>query len=206
MSKVSDRVTFEVKESEARALMAAVKAPVGAKDSPKRLATKLGSIDRWSSEVDPPEDPAMLELFNKLSRAAEDGDEVVVVPDAAPEEDGEGTAEVSGNGHAKKGGAPKKGKDKPAAKKDTDTKDKGAQKRDGDNRVMGYSACALGMAMGKAGWEFERARKAIDKQGLSLSDPVLKTALRWGRTGEKGTPAPLSDAELSKLEKAKVKK
>jgi hypothetical protein len=70
----------------------------------------------------------------------------------------------------------------------------------GDNSYEGHSACSVGMAMGKAGWDFGRAKKALEKAGLKLGDGTIKTALKWGRTGEKGTPAPLTTEQLAKLE------
>ncbi len=104
MTKTMTKTKVEVTESEARALMRALKATETAdKGTPKRLQTKLNELPRWADSIDPPKDGPELELFNKLSRAVEDGEQIVVVADGVG-------SPGEGNGSAKKGTA---GKAKP---------------------------------------------------------------------------------------------
>src|SRR5262249_2477334 len=95
-AKECETTTTEVpgigrKQSVAQKLLMAVGSTEAPKFSCKRLTNKLNDINRWADRLKAPEDPEVLELYDKLRRAVEDGDRIEVVYDDgnAPEEEPE---------------------------------------------------------------------------------------------------------------------
>jgi hypothetical protein len=67
--------------------------------------------------------------------------------------------------------------------------------------LLGYSVISVIRAMGKAGWDFDTARAALDKAGVEAAKHTLKVGLKRGRDGQKFI-APLSNKQLDSLRAA----
>lgn len=64
--------------------------------------------------------------------------------------------------------------------------------------LMGYSVVSVIRAMGKAGWDYETAKAALDKAGIEAAQHTIRVGLKRGRDGQKRI-APLSAKELNTL-------
>ncbi len=66
--------------------------------------------------------------------------------------------------------------------------------------IFGFSPRAILHWMGKEGWKFEDARKAIDVLGaVNLKDSTVRTCLTVGRNPKSSKPAPLTQEQSIKL-------
>lgn len=80
---------------------------------------------------------------------------------------------------------------KPAAKN-------GAPRKGKLGSLLGHSVISVLRAMGKAGWDFEQAKAAMDRAKIPAATHTVRMALKRGRDGEKKI-APLSAKELATL-------
>jgi len=71
------------------------------------------------------------------------------------------------------------------------------------NRILGFSACAVAKALGKAGVKHEEADRIFRAQGIEMPKASLSVQLGFGRrpqTWERhGNPAELTDAQIAEL-------
>ena len=65
--------------------------------------------------------------------------------------------------------------------------------------IFGHPATAVVRWMGKHGWTFDKARKALDKLGAKIADTTIRIQLKAGANGERGEPANISKAEAKQL-------
>jgi hypothetical protein len=68
--------------------------------------------------------------------------------------------------------------------------------------LLGHSVISVIRAMGKAGWDYDTARAALDKAGIEAAQHTVKVGLKRGRDGQKRI-APLSTKQLESLRVAK---
>jgi hypothetical protein len=71
------------------------------------------------------------------------------------------------------------------------------------SKILGFSACAVAKALGRAGIKLEEADQILRRQGVEMSRASLSVQLGFGRneaTREKrGEPAPLTEAQIAEL-------
>ena len=71
------------------------------------------------------------------------------------------------------------------------------------NKILGFSACAVAKALGRAGIKLEEADQILRRQGVAMTRASLSVQLGFGRneaTWEKrGEPAPLTEAQIAEL-------
>ena len=71
------------------------------------------------------------------------------------------------------------------------------------NRILGFSACAVAKALGKAGLKHEEADRIFRAHGIEMPKASLSVQLGFGRrpqTWERhGNPANLTDAQIAEL-------
>jgi SPP1 gp7 family putative phage head morphogenesis protein len=65
--------------------------------------------------------------------------------------------------------------------------------------LWGLQPTAVVRWMGKEGWSFEDAKKALAASDVSIADATLKIQLRAGKTGERGDPATLTAEQIQQL-------
>jgi len=68
--------------------------------------------------------------------------------------------------------------------------------------LFGHAITGVLRAMGKAGWKFADARKALNVLGIECADATLHAQLRAGVKGERGDPAPLTAENFQALKDA----
>lgn len=86
--------------------------------------------------------------------------------------------------------------DKAAAKK---AAPKAADTRKGKlGELLGFSVVSVIRAMGKAGWDYDTARAALDKAGIEAARHTVRVGLKRGRDGQKRI-APLTAKQLDPL-------
>jgi ParB-like chromosome segregation protein Spo0J len=68
-----------------------------------------------------------------------------------------------------------------------------------------HKASALARWMGKEGFEFKDAKKAMRELGVEVKDSTLRTQLNAGRKGLRGAPAKLTDDQATYLRKIRGK-
>ncbi len=69
--------------------------------------------------------------------------------------------------------------------------------------IFGFSPRAILHWMGKEGWKFEDARKAIDALGaVNLKDSTVRTCLTVGRNPKSSNPAALTQEQAAKVHEA----
>jgi hypothetical protein len=68
--------------------------------------------------------------------------------------------------------------------------------------LLGHSVVSVIRAMGKAGWDYDTARAALDKAGIEAAQHTVKVGMKRGRDGQKRI-APLSAKELESLRAGK---
>jgi len=83
--------------------------------------------------------------------------------------------------------------DKAAKSKPADVQRKGKL-----GALLGHSVISVLRAMGKAGWDFDAAKAALDKAKIAAADHTIRRALKRGRNGEMRI-APLGKKELAAL-------
>jgi len=71
------------------------------------------------------------------------------------------------------------------------------------NRILGFSACAVAKALGKAGLKHEEAARIFLAHGITMPKASLRVQLGFGRKPaaweRHGKPADLSDAQIADL-------
>ena len=71
------------------------------------------------------------------------------------------------------------------------------------SKILGFSACAVAKALGRAGIKLEEADQILRKHGVEMSRASLSVQLGFGRneaTWEKrGEPAPLTEDQIAEL-------
>lgn len=76
------------------------------------------------------------------------------------------------------------------------------------NKIMGFSACAVAKALGKAGVRHEEAARIFQAHGITMPKASLSVQLGFGRNPEAwerhGKPAELSEAQIAELRNAGV--
>jgi len=91
---------------------------------------------------------------------------------------------------------------KPTKKPKAKTKPNGAPRKGKLGSLLGHSVISVVRAMGKAGWEFDAAKAALDKAKIPAATHTIRMALKRGRDGQKRI-APLSKKELEPLKAGK---
>ena len=73
------------------------------------------------------------------------------------------------------------------------------------NKIIGFSACAVAKALGKAGVKHEEAARILLAHGITMPKASLSVQLGFGRNPAKwerhGKPAELSDTQIDDLRK-----
>jgi hypothetical protein len=92
-------------------------------------------------------------------------------------------------------------KPKKAAKQQPKPAKKAKTPRKGKlGELLGYSVVSVIRAMGRAGWDYETARAALEAQGVEAADHTVKVGLKRGRDGDKTRfIAPVSAKQLASL-------
>jgi hypothetical protein len=72
-------------------------------------------------------------------------------------------------------------------------------KTTGENLIFGFAATAVLRWMGHTGWTFSDTKIVLEKLDVGLSDATIRTQLGAGKTGQRGTPATLSDEQKKQL-------
>ena len=71
------------------------------------------------------------------------------------------------------------------------------------NKIMGFSACAVAKALGKAGLKYEEADRIFKAHGITMPKASLSVQLGFGRNPNAwerhGKPAELNDAQVAEL-------
>lgn len=71
------------------------------------------------------------------------------------------------------------------------------------NKILGFSACAVAKAFGKAGVKWEEADRIFRAHGIAMSKASLSVQLGFGRNPESwkkhGQPAPLTGEQIGEL-------
>jgi hypothetical protein len=74
------------------------------------------------------------------------------------------------------------------------------------SKILGFSACAIAKALGRAGLKLEEADRILRVHGVEMSRASLSVQLGFGRneaTWEKrGEPAPLTEDQIAELRQA----
>jgi len=66
--------------------------------------------------------------------------------------------------------------------------------------LLGHSVVSVVRAMGKAGWDFDTAKAALEKAGVAAAEHTIRVGLKRGRDNDpKRRIAPLSAKELDTL-------
>lgn len=60
--------------------------------------------------------------------------------------------------------------------------------------------------MGKEGWSFADAKKALQERGVDVADATIRAQLHGGKTGARGAPADLTEEQAASLRSAKTGK
>jgi hypothetical protein len=180
--EVSESKTVKLAVGQVRELFRAVGATNIAEQSPAKLQKKLNEIQQWGPKVEAPADPSMKRLFKRLLKSAQDGATITISQEEAPK-------------------AEKPAKEAKPQKEAKASPEPSANGRTKAGPVAGYSASAVGKAMGKAGWDVERAKKVLHRLAPNFSDVSIRTAVSDGRSEKysKGA-APLTKKELEALE------
>lgn len=90
-------------------------------------------------------------------------------------------------------------KESPAPAAPTASRPKGTKL----NRILGFSACAVAKALGKAGAKHEEADRIFRAHGITMPKASISVQLGFGRNPAKwerhGQPADLTDAQIAEL-------
>lgn len=74
------------------------------------------------------------------------------------------------------------------------------------SKILGFSACAVAKALGRAGIKLEEADQILRRQGVEMSRASLSVQLGFGRNPssreKRGEPAPLTEAQIAELRQA----
>lgn len=194
--------TMKMKEQDARNMCVAI-GWKSAADADKWPLPKLqmrinDQLVANLDDLDAPTEKDDLRNFKAVVKTLQEGGKVVVI---AGELD-EGSPETDEETPKKKRGRPaaENTEEAPAKKKATAKAASGGN----GNRVdlFGHSVTSVVRWMGKSGWSFEAARKALDNLGASCADATLKIQLAAGAKGQRGDPAELSGAQQKELKTA----
>ena len=67
--------------------------------------------------------------------------------------------------------------------------------------VFGHKLTSVIRWMGKEGWKFDEARKAMDGLEIAVADATIRCQLTAGKNGKRGNPAALSPAQAKTFTK-----
>jgi hypothetical protein len=74
------------------------------------------------------------------------------------------------------------------------------------SKILGFSACAVAKALGRAGIKLEEADQILRKHGVEMTRASLSVQLGFGRNPasweKRGEPAPLTEAQIAELRQA----
>ena len=79
----------------------------------------------------------------------------------------------------------------------------GAPKKGKFGLLLGHSVISVLRAMGKAGWEFDDAKAAMNNAKIPAADHTIRRALKRGQNGELRI-APVTTKELATLRSRKA--
>ena len=74
------------------------------------------------------------------------------------------------------------------------------------SKILGFSACAVAKALGRAGIKLEEADEILRKHGVEMTRASLSVQLGFGRNPasweKRGEPAPLTEDQIAELRQA----
>lgn len=68
--------------------------------------------------------------------------------------------------------------------------------------LFGHPITGVVRWMGKQGWEFEEAKRALERLNMECADSTIRAQLRAGEKGERGEPASITSDQKRELERA----
>lgn len=72
--------------------------------------------------------------------------------------------------------------------------------------LLGFPVTAVLRWMGKAGWTIEQATKVVTRFGIDCSPTTIAIFVKAGANGQRGDPAPLTDDQIKRLNRARKAK